>query len=137
MARPDVADILKHFGVGGDPKTLLHYGVVGMKWGKTKAVIPASADAERASALKVRAKQGGPKSLSNQELQTLVTRLNLEQQYTRLNPKQKSEGLDFAKQALKIVGPLAIDLAGDSMGPYGSVAKMIVTEVTKDPKKKK
>ena len=137
MARPDVADILKHYGIGTDVNTVLqHYGVVGMKWGKRKAAaIPASDDSTKAATLKVKAKQGGPKALSNQELQTLVTRLNLERQYSQLNPKVKSDGQKFLEGALQVAGPMAVDLAADRLGPYAGVAKIIVTEATKTRKK--
>lgn len=93
---------------------LAHYGVKGMKWGKRKSeptsvtttavpgkrvkakggtLQPASDDAVRAAASKQRAKKSTTDSLSNKELQELVTRMNLEQQYARLagpsNPAKK------------------------------------------------
>lgn len=122
MAGSDIAVILNE---------LKHYGVKGMRWGKSKAVIPSSDDSVKAAVLKARAKKGGAKALTNQELQTLVTRLNLEQQYSRLNPKVKSDGQKFLEGALKYAGPIAIDLASDQLGPYAGIAKTVVNEVTK------
>lgn len=72
-----------------------HYGVKGMKWGKRKkrsvetssstSSAPArqlSDDYKTARSLKGKSSA----ELSNKELQTLVSRMNLEQQYARLNP---------------------------------------------------
>lgn len=93
---------------------LQHYGVKGMKWGKRKSeptsvtttstpgrrvkakggtLQPASDDAVRAAATRQRARKSTTDSLSTKELQDLVTRMNLEQQYERLagpsNPAKK------------------------------------------------
>lgn len=92
---------------------LEHYGVRGMKWGvrrfqnrndgpaeatrspknPSKIVtskgkkIPASDDAVNAAKSLRVAKKSGTSALSNDELKTLVTRMNLEQQYRDLNSK--------------------------------------------------
>lgn len=72
---------------------LKHSGVKGMKWGVHKAEAPASApkraapksaDAKKGEQLFERASTKGVTNLSNQELQTLITRMNLHQQYNRL-----------------------------------------------------
>lgn len=98
---------------------LAHYGILGMKWGKRrskeeisaerqqvevkikagKGVVKTSGgkelqphdDAIKAKASKQRARASTTDALSNQELQALVTRMNLEQQYARLaGPKERS-----------------------------------------------
>jgi hypothetical protein len=51
-----------------------------------------------------RVRKSGTSNLSNQELQQLVTRLNLERQYSNLNPKQVSAGRKFAEGLLKDSG---------------------------------
>lgn len=86
---------------------LAHYGVKGMKWGvrrklkdrasksaaKAKKDIkeefkrPVSSDAKGTNSSKSRAKSHGTDALSNKELKDLVTRMNLEQQYSQLSAK--------------------------------------------------
>lgn len=92
---------------------LAHYGVAGMKWGKRKggssssssssksSSEPESTDYSNAKKHSERAKTSGTKALSNKELQDVVTRMNLEQQYSKLssNPK-KSSGQEFVKKLL-------------------------------------
>jgi hypothetical protein len=107
---------------------LQHYGVLGMRWGVSKRsggggggptpikvnarpgqkIIttgghkqPSSEDAKLTAAIRQKARASGPQSLSNNEMRTLVERMNLEQQYARLNPKQKSLGEKFAEALLK------------------------------------
>lgn len=76
-----------------------HYGVKGMKWGvrksdsggvsggkKAKPKEPASEDSARVSGIHSRVKtQRSTRMLSNKELQDAITRMNLEQQYSRLS----------------------------------------------------
>lgn len=107
-----------------DPNTMSHYGVKGMRWGyrgtkdsspvgvsltqvpgkRVKATggqnAPASDDAKRAATLKQTAKKSSTDSLSNKELQDLVQRMNLEQQYARLSAPQKSNGRKLAERIL-------------------------------------
>lgn len=102
-----------------------HFGVMGMHWGKRKADvvpdgetqvqqkkpgvklqtrggkgIPASEDAKTAAVSKQKAKSSTTDSLSNQELQNLVTRMNLEQQYEKLTTAQVSPGKKFINKLL-------------------------------------
>ncbi len=102
---------------------LKHYGVKGMKWGVRKdrlpsAVVvkpkrggalktsggknqPASRDAKSAARLRQRAKASTTNSLSNDELQRLVKRMNLEQQYSNLSKQQASGGKAFIAKLIK------------------------------------
>lgn len=88
---------------------LQHYGVKGMKWGVRRSdsgsggsstapaqTHPMSPDAKAVlnSTRKIHA--GGTAALSNQELQHLVGRLNLEQQYQRLTQKGTAEASSMA-----------------------------------------
>lgn len=121
---------------------LAHYGVMGMRWGKSGAGKSASGsttksisgkpvktvagkpvttvvgkakpsssgtktvtgrpheDAKRAKTAKTKADTKGTDSLSNKELQDVITRMNLEQQYSKLSPKTTSAGQKFAKDLL-------------------------------------
>lgn len=82
-----------------DEEALKHYGVKGMKWGviraKTSAVGKAgkaavkeaykpSKDAIDAQRYMSRAKLGGVRNLSNHEMQRVIRRMQLEQQYKDL-----------------------------------------------------
>lgn len=72
---------------------LEHYGIKGMKWGvrRTRAQIDAdSADttAKKAVQERIKTNRGSTDPLSNQELQTFITRVQLEQQYSTLVAKE-------------------------------------------------
>jgi len=107
---------------------LKHYGVKGMRWGVRKseheggtrakrAPVPVSADKQKANEAAARvSKKGDTSALSNQELQQLVQRMNLEQQYSRLSsqPGRLEAGNKKAKQLLDTVdtGTKLAKLAG-------------------------
>jgi hypothetical protein len=114
---------------------LEHHGVRGMKWGVRRNSSSSSgkshastggytrAGKESADARHVRLAQekiarGGVHTLNNKELQALVQRQNLEQQYRQLNPKKVSEGKKLAIQALATLGPIAISAALASRSKY-------------------
>lgn len=81
--------------------TMAHFGVKGMKWGVKKSSVPASEDHVRSQAAQRKAKiGGGHKVLSNKELQDVITRLNLEQQFDRLNPSTLKKGEQIVKELL-------------------------------------
>lgn len=94
-----------------------HSGIKGMRWGVRRsrgpsgtvggahAHISSAHDAEKAKELGIRAKKSGLHTLSNQELQHLVTRQNLESQYKRLQGSSKLDaGSKVAKEILLNVG---------------------------------
>ena len=106
---------------------------------------PASEDAITAATYRQQAKASTTDSLSNKELQTLVTRMNLEQQYNNLASQsdRRSRG---AKLANKIVGndnPLRdttlsnIDKRNANLGRKVRLAATAIAFVTAGPKKKK
>ena len=88
---------------------LEHYGVKGMHWGVRKRRSdsgPTSADAVKAKQHASTVQAHGTKALTNKELQTLVTRMNLEQQFSTLQQKSKKENpaAKFAKELLIGIG---------------------------------
>lgn len=110
-----------------------HFGVKGMKWGVRKRAStlvskakggpkePASEDAVKAKALKKTAKTSSTDALSNKQLQDLVTRMNLEQQYSRLSMGDRSPAQKFVADTLLNVGKqqitrLANDTAATQVG---------------------
>ncbi|QFG13616.1 hypothetical protein PBI_SHEPARD_6 [Arthrobacter phage Shepard] len=94
---------------------LEHYGIKGMRWGKRKASVETakadddaptakpSADAQAVSTYKSKVASGGVDALSTKELQQLVNRQNLEQQYAKLNPEPISAGQKFMTETLPTV----------------------------------
>ena len=98
---------------------LEHFGVKGMKWGVRKKRVsgssgapakpkpPMSDDAKRAAKIKSKIKSKGRDSLSNDEMQDLVKRMNLEQQYSRLNPSTAKKGADYLKTMAGVLGSVA------------------------------
>jgi hypothetical protein len=84
---------------------LEHFGVKGMHWGVRRGVgtprAAASEDKARAQELASKVKSGGGHHvLSNKELEDLTKRMNLEQQYSRLNPTDVKKGEDAVRSGL-------------------------------------
>jgi hypothetical protein len=67
-------------------------------------VSPKSIDAQKAHNYQGRVKSAGTDALSTKELQSLVTRMNLEQQYSRMNPPQISAGRQIMSALLPVAG---------------------------------
>lgn len=87
---------------------IAHFGVRGMKWGIRRdrpKVDIRSQDAKNAALAKKIVRKHGTKALSNQELQALVTRMNLEKQYATLmaqNPSRIRRGHTVVKELLSV-----------------------------------
>lgn len=83
--------------------SFMHYGVKGMKWGVTRSQEGSrdsdSADvaAVKSSKAKISKNNGKTDSLSNKDLQDVVTRMNLEQQYSKLQKEKKPLGKGLKK----------------------------------------
>lgn len=117
---------------------LAHYGVRGMKWGVRRGrseSAPASEDVKKArvAASKV-TKKGGTSALTNQELQTLVTRMNLERQFSTLTSQSKGQGKlakgqKFTKAALG-VGSTANQAIAFANSPAGKLLKSAFNEAS-------
>lgn len=94
-------------------QVLAHHGVKGMRWGvrhlpsggTVGTPIAGTPDARQAAAAKQKIAVGGTNALSTKELQSLVTRMNLEQQYSRLvasQPTALTRGHDQVRQILSL-----------------------------------
>lgn len=111
---------------------LAHHGVRGMRWGvrrgrgsggsaprKTSTPKPPkSEDASKAHKSASSAKSHGTDHLSNHELQHLVNRMNLEQQYSRLSSTSKASRVSAGKKFTKEI--------------LGNVAKQQVTKLANE-----
>lgn len=75
-----------------------HFGVRGMKWGvRKRSTITPSSDYKKTAHLRNR----HPAELSNKQIQKINERINLEQNYRRLNPTRVKRGQDKAKLLLE------------------------------------
>lgn len=102
---------------------LTHYGVKGMHWGvrrnRSSGSTPTSSDAARAKTHAETAKRHGASALSNKELQDLVTRMNLERQYSTLKGEtQVKKGQKVIKEILGL-GRTANDVIQFVNSPIG------------------
>lgn len=106
---------------------------------------PASEDAITAATYRQRAKASTPDSLSNKELQTLVTRMNLEQQYNNLSSQsdRRSRGAKIANQIVGKENPFRdtalsnIDKRDAKLGQRVRFVATAIDLVMSGPKKKK
>jgi len=91
-----------HSETTGVDDVLEHFGVKGMHWGVRRSRLPSSSDAARVNSSKKIAKKSGTDALSTKDLQELVTRMNLEQQYSRMTSKPGpiKRGLNFTNGVL-------------------------------------
>lgn len=89
-------------------EVLAHHGIKGMHWGVRRknpsAGTPSSEDHDRASALRTQRRSSGTRTLSNKELQDLITRLNLERQVKQLAPTPKESVTNFLTGLLRDTG---------------------------------
>lgn len=105
MDRPD-SDNATGLGEVLVGRVLAHHGIKGMKWGvrKKTASHPASEDHATVQAHTKKVKEGGVKSLSNKELQDIITRKNLEKQHRELTSGGRSfdKGHKHIKKVLSV-----------------------------------
>lgn len=90
---------------------LEHHGVKGMRWGVRRKNIGSanekvvSEDAKKAAGASSKAKIHGKQALSNEEMQSLVTRMNLERQLSQLTPPSRAQkGARFVTNLLVNTG---------------------------------
>lgn len=99
---------------------LVHFGVKGMKWGKRKN--PASGDSAAATSTRTTAKKKGVHTVSNNELQAAIRRMQLEQDFKRLSVNEKSAATRWVSNALLEIGKREVQQR---------VAKKVATTVIK------
>lgn len=89
---------------------LIHYGILGMKWGvrRTEAQLARARGKKSKSSsedvsedYKKAHSSKSVKSMSDAELRTRLNRLQMEQQYSKLNPDKVSRGKGVANKILK------------------------------------
>lgn len=145
-----IADAIRSSG----PR-LKQYGVKGMRWGvRKKSSVPSvsspepvklkiepgkriktaggrghapSSDAKQAAAYKQLAKGSSVDALSNKQLQALIARVNLEQQYSKMNIQQKSAGRKFLEGLVKREADSAMK---GKPGPLGAVVLSVFGEAS-------
>ena len=115
---------------------LAHFGVKGMHWGVRRhrplAAGPSSADHHEVKNLGSKiSSHGGIHALSNDELQKVITRLNLEQNFHRLTaePGNADKGRAFVKKAISDT-----KLALDTVNTANQVRKAFEGAQPKGPK---
>lgn len=120
-----------------EEQALVHYGILGMKWGVRRS------KAELARARGKKTSDSGDDSddkkqttakrsksiseMSDDELRKTVQRLQLEKQYRDLNPKQVSAGQKIVDKILKdVVVPAATEVGRNLLKEeFGKLAKEI------------
>lgn len=91
---------------------LSHVGKKGMKWGVRKTPIKTSSDFKKVAELRKKR----PPQLTNKQIKAANERMNLEQNFRRLNPDAKARG------RMKVKGILAaIGASGGAIGIYNAI----------------
>lgn len=125
-------------------RDLKHYGVKGMHWGvrrkerREARKAPGSADHERAQAAKAKIKTQGTKSLSNNEFEDLLKRMNLEQRYSKMMSEggnSFSKGHNVIKDIMK-VGKTTNDVIKFINSPAGKLVSEGFDKATGEAKKR-
>lgn len=92
-----------------DKSELMHYGILGMKWGvrRNRKELERARKARRASDDSKKAEKSKAKDiseLSNEELRELNNRMQLERQYRDLKKSEMDPGKKFVQEVLRETG---------------------------------
>jgi len=110
-----------------DKDVLIHYGKLGMRWGRRSG---SSASEDSTSVRPLKKKSAS--QLSNDEIKKVVNRVNLERQYKDVNPKGFSRATKTIA-ALLAVGTTVNAIISFNRSPAGSAAKNFVGNILKKP----
>lgn len=110
---------------------LYHYGIKGMKWGvrRTEAQLARARGKKQSSSTeehedyKKAHDSKSVKSMSDTELRNRLNRLQMEQQYSRLNPGTVSKGKNTVNKILKTAGTVAAT-TGTILTLYNNINKL-------------
>lgn len=92
---------------------LYHYGILGMKWGIRRTPEQLARARKKSSNKNIHEDykkahdNKSVKEMSDAELRARVNRLNMEQQYSKMNPNTVQKGKNFTSNALKTIGTVA------------------------------
>jgi hypothetical protein len=131
-----VGMVLENHGAESVPDFMAHHGVKGMRWGVRKSGSSgssapshthASQDHLEVEAHRAKAKEHGVKALSNDDLQKVLTRLDLEQRMkTHGEKSSKTTSFDKGHSHIKriiSVGKTINDIHNTVNGPVGKALK--------------
>jgi 2'-5' RNA ligase len=127
LGRRAVADILAHHGVKG-----MHWGVRkdGSSASSPTRRTAASADTKQVDAHLKKIATGGTRALNTKELQEVVSRMNLEQQYSKMVAEKSTldAGHDQVKKALAL-GQTAHNIYSLVNSPGGKALRKLIVGV--------
>lgn len=90
---------------------LYHYGILGMKWGVRRTPEQLARASKKTSSVHEDYKKAhdnkSVKEMSDAELRARVNRLNMEQQYSKMNLNTVQKGKNFTSNALKTISTVA------------------------------
>lgn len=109
---------------------LYHFGVLGMKWGRRKARSKTNSRKSKGKKISLHEdyinahSRKSVKSMSDKELKNRLNRLNMEQQYERLNPSKVNAGKRYATKALAAATTTAT-VTGVALTIYNNTDRII------------
>lgn len=98
---------------------LLHYGVLGMKWGRRRGRAKTKSNSSSTS----NNEQPKKRRMSNKELQSRVKRLKLEQEYAKLTEVPQPQTVSKVEKLVKTAGTVAA-LSKSAASIYKSLNEM-------------